>query len=61
MSLWCTRRVLSAALVFAVALPASAFGRDAYVPPALDSVHAVAAIKSFRSTPMNGRLRYFSM
>jgi gamma-glutamyltranspeptidase / glutathione hydrolase len=43
MSMYCNRRVLLAALAFSVILPAGAFARDAYMPPALDSVHGVHA------------------
>ena len=38
-----SRRLLSAALVLSLVFPAGVFARDAYVPPALDSVHAVRA------------------
>ena len=38
-----SRRVLLAALSFLLVLPASTPAREAYVPPALDSVHAVSA------------------
>ena len=37
------RRLIRAALIVLALRPAMGFARDAYVPPALDSVHAVAA------------------
>src|SRR5690348_10197648 len=37
------RRLILAALIVLALRPAMGFARDAYVPPALDSVHAVAA------------------
>jgi gamma-glutamyltranspeptidase/glutathione hydrolase len=39
----CRRRVLLAVFAFSAVFAASAFARDAYVPPALDSVRAVQA------------------
>src|SRR5439155_22902321 len=43
MSVVGSRRLSLAALVFFTLLPASALARDAYMPPAPDSIHAVPA------------------
>ena len=43
MSLDRRRRLILAGLALFTLLPASAFARDAYMPPAPDSIHAVPA------------------
>src|SRR5499427_11010201 len=43
MAAWCNRRHLLVALAFSILLPAGSLARDAYAPPAPDSVHAVKA------------------